>query len=188
MLIAGILLSALLHLLVGLLWRGEPGKTPAPMPAAPLRVLLGAAKAQAPQVAPPFQRGGGRSYHRPPPDGRLPSFAMPDTTNALQAESHPAAAGSLLELAKRQIDKDSRRQIGDPMFAAPARQAGSALSPLAQALDAPVAGERRIGDRLHQYTTAGGRRFCISAPPDIDPASRDLPTPARTLVATNCPQ
>jgi len=76
----------------------------------------------------------------------------------------------------------------DPMFAGPARPAEPVLSPLARALGVPVIGESRLGDRLHQYTTAGGERFCVSVPPDIDLANRDLPIPARTLVPTNCPQ
>lgn len=75
----------------------------------------------------------------------------------------------------------------DPMFAAPAPKAAPALSPLARALGVPVVGESRIGDRLYQYTTAGGRRFCVTVPPDIDLASRDLLTGGRTLVPTNCP-
>ena len=72
----------------------------------------------------------------------------------------------------------------DPMFAAPVPHV-PALSPLARALGVPVVGESRIGDRLYQYTTAGGQRFCVTVPPDIDFSSHDLT--GRTLMPTNCP-
>ena len=97
-------------------------------------------------------------------------------------------SGNLLDLAKGQLDREARRRMLDPMFAGPGRPAEPVLSPLARALGVPVLGESRLGDRLNQYTTAGGRRFCVSVPPDIDLANRDLPIPARSLVPTNCPQ
>jgi len=61
------------------------------------------------------------------------------------------------------------------------------LSPLARALGVPVVGERVVqdttasGGRIYQYTTASGQRFCVTVPPDFDPAHR-------TLVPTNCPR
>jgi len=74
----------------------------------------------------------------------------------------------------------------DPMFARPAARVPM-LHPLARATAAPVVGERQLTERIHQYTQADGRRFCITTPPNVDFANRDAQASGQTLVATNCP-
>lgn len=140
----------------------------------------------------PQQATSSRTKTRLAPESR--SFAptalsatVPGQAPAIAPETGPDAR-NLVEQAKGQIDRESRRNMLDPMFAAPAPKTAPALSPLALALGVPVVGESRIRDRLYQYTTANGRRFCVTVPPDIDLASHDLLTGGRTLVPTNCPR
>lgn len=181
----------LLHLLVGLGWRDEENRRPAePRPALRVRLLEAAARPR-PEASPvsatgseakPRHAAGGQAFA--PPAKRLASQEQAPAN----IPANTPGSGNLLEQAKGQIDREARSRMLDPMFAGPARPAEPVLSPLARALGVPVIGESRLGDRLYQYTTAGGRRFCVSVPPDIDLANRDLPIPARTLVPTNCPQ
>lgn len=182
----------LLHLLVGLGWRDGEKRPPPAEPRPALRVRLLEAAARPRPTAAPVSATRNEAKPRRAADSQ--AFAAP-TARLASPEQAPAnipastpGSGNLLEQAKGQINREARRRMLDPMFAGPARPAEPVLSPLARALGVPVVGESRLGERLYQYTTAGGRRFCVSVPPDIDLANRDLPIPARTLVPTNCPQ
>lgn len=182
----------LLHTLVWLGWRDGDNRPPPAQPRPALRVRLLEAAARPRPEASPVSATRNEAKLRHAATGQ--AFAAPATRLA-SPEQAPAnipatipGSGNFLEQAKGQIDREARRHMLDPMFAGPARPAEPVLSPLARALGVPVVGESRLGERLYQYTTAGGRRFCVSVPADIDPANRDLPIPARTLVPTNCPQ
>lgn len=183
----------LLHILVWLGWRDGDNRPPPAEPRPALRIHLLEAAARPQPAAAPVSATRNEVRPRRAADSR--AFAPPAKRLLASQEQAPAnipantpGSGNLLEQAKGQIDREARRRMLDPMFAEPVRPAEPVLSPLARALGVPVIGESRLGDRLYQYTTAGGRRFCVSVPPDIDLANRDLPIPARTLVPTNCPQ
>ncbi len=182
----------LLHLLLGLSWRDEENRPPPTEPRPALRVRLLEATTQPRPAAAPVSATGSEAKPRHAVGSRATAAPSTHLVSPAQAPANipatTAGGGNLLEQAKGQIDREARRRMLDPMFAGPTRPAEPALSPLARALGVPIVGESRLGERLYQYTTAGGRRFCVSVPPDIDPANRDLPIPARTLVPTNCPQ
>lgn len=186
----GIALSILLHMAVWQIWRKD-GRQLTPDPPRPtLQVLLLEASDRR-QATPPVDGQADRAKVRRM--AARPTFAA----SAKTASPEPASAkpalpvpeqGILLEQARQQIDKETRRQMLDPMFAESAPPSRPGMSPLARALGLPVTGEIRVGERIFQYTASNGRRFCITVPPDIDLAHRDLPIPARALVPTNCPQ
>jgi len=185
--LVGLLLSLLLHLLIWLVWYSDENRLMVENPRRSLRVRLTERKpdVQLETTQPPsperhttIWRSPGRSTF-PSPAVAVPAERQV-TTNLPNGET-------LAAKAKAQIDMDSRRHMLDPMFAPPARSGTPTLSQLERALNVPVVGETRIGDRLYQFTTVGGRRFCISVPPDIDLANNDLPVPAHSLVPTNCP-
>ncbi len=93
----------------------------------------------------------------------------------------------MIEHGRSMIEQESRQRMLDPMFAQPTPKS-TPLSPLARALTAPVIGERRLTDNIHQYTLADGRRLCFTTPPALDIANRDGPAPRDFAVATNCPR
>jgi len=118
----------------------------------------------------------------------------PDTPAAVIAAISAAPAKStgtdvqaMIAQGKSQLDQEARQRMFDPMFARPAAKA-PALHPLARATAAPVVGERQLTERIHQYTLADGRRFCVTTPPTVDLANNDGQASGQTLVATNCPR
>lgn len=93
----------------------------------------------------------------------------------------------MVEHGRSMIEQESRQRMLDPMFA-PATPKTAPQKPLARALTAPVVGEQRLTDNIHQYTLADGRRLCFTTPPTLDIVNRDGPAPRDFAVATNCPR
>ena len=96
-------------------------------------------------------------------------------------------ARTMVEHGRSMIEQESRQRMLDPMFA-PATPKTAPQTPLARAFTAPVVGERRLTDNIHQYTLADGRRLCFTTPPTLDIVNRDGPAPSDFAVATNCPR
>lgn len=89
----------------------------------------------------------------------------------------------MIERGKADLDAASRRQMLDPMFTSPARQAATA-SPLRQASAGRRQTIEQLACQLIRVTTSDGRRYCLQALPEA--ATRDRPTPV-VAVPMNCP-
>lgn len=118
--------------------------------------------------------------------GRVSPFATPANSVITPATTN-LDARTMIEHGRSMIEQESRQRMLDPMFVQPSPKS-TPLSPLARALTAPVVGERRLTDNIHQYTLVDGRRLCFTTPPALDITNRDGPAPRDFAVATNCPR